>query len=72
LALLYTDSILHDPRALRFVVEVIGADRVMMGSDMPFPIGDEEPAKIVAAAGLKPDAVASITGGLAQRLFRVG
>jgi len=72
LALLYTDSILHDPRALRFIVEVIGADRVMMGSDMPFPIGDEEPAKIIAAAGLKPDAVASITGGLAQKLFRVG
>jgi aminocarboxymuconate-semialdehyde decarboxylase len=72
LALLYTDSILHDPRALRFVVEMMGADRVMMGSDMPFPIGDEEPAKIVAAAGLKPDAVASITGGLAQKLFRIG
>jgi len=72
LALLYTDSILHDPRALRFVVEIMGADRVMMGSDMPFPIGDEEPAKIVTAAGLKPDEVASITGGLAQKLFRVG
>jgi len=72
LALLYTDSILHDPRVLRFVVEMIGADRVMMGSDMPFPIGDEEPAKIVTAAGLKPDEVASITGGLAQKLFRIG
>jgi aminocarboxymuconate-semialdehyde decarboxylase len=72
LASLYTDSILHDPRVLRFVVEMIGAERVMMGSDMPFPIGDEEPAKIVAAAGLKPDQVASITGGLAEKLFRVG
>jgi aminocarboxymuconate-semialdehyde decarboxylase len=71
LALLYTDSILHDPRVLRFVVEMIGADRVMMGSDMPFPIGDEEPAKIVTAAGLKPDEVASITGGLAQKLFQI-
>ena len=39
---------------------------------MPFPIGDEEPAKIVAAAGLKPDQAASITGGLAEKLFRVG
>jgi aminocarboxymuconate-semialdehyde decarboxylase len=72
LALLYTDSILHDPRVLRFVVEMIGADRVMMGSDTPFPIGDEEPTKIVLAAGLKPDQVASITGGLAQKLFRIG
>ena len=71
LALLYTDSILHDPRVLRFVVEMIGAERVMMGSDMPFPIGDEEPAKIVAAAGLKADDVASITGGLAKQLFRI-
>jgi aminocarboxymuconate-semialdehyde decarboxylase len=44
----------------------------MMGSDMPFPIGDEAPAKIVAAAGLGADQVASITGGLAARLFRLG
>jgi aminocarboxymuconate-semialdehyde decarboxylase len=72
LALLYTDSILHDPRVLRFVVEMIGAERVMMGSDMPFPIGDEEPAKIVADAGLKPDQAASIAGGLAEKLFRIG
>jgi aminocarboxymuconate-semialdehyde decarboxylase len=72
LGLLYTDSIVHDPRVLRFVVEMIGADRVMMGSDMPFPIGEEEPMKVVAAAGLKPDQVASINGGLAQKLFRVG
>ncbi len=71
LGLLYTDSIVHDPRVLRFVVEMIGADRVMMGSDMPFPIGDEEPTKIVAAAGLALDQVASINGGLAQRLFRI-
>ena len=52
LALLYTDSIVHDPRVLRFVVEMIGADRVMMGSDMPFPIGEDEPMKVVAEAGL--------------------
>src|SRR5262249_53684886 len=71
-ALLYTESIPHDPRALRVVGQVIGAHRGMMGSDMPFPIGDEEPAKIVTAAGLKADQVASIIGGLAQRLFRVG
>jgi aminocarboxymuconate-semialdehyde decarboxylase len=71
LASLYTDSILHDPRVLRFVVEMIGADHVMMGSDMPFPIGDWAPAKIVSAAGLEPDQVASITGGLAAKLFRI-
>ena len=37
---IYTDTILHDARVLNFVVEMIGADRLMLGSDMPFPIGD--------------------------------
>jgi aminocarboxymuconate-semialdehyde decarboxylase len=72
LRLLYTDTIVHDPRVLHFVVDMIGAERLMMGSDMPFPIGDAEPAKIVANAGLTPVQVASITGGLAQKLFRIG
>ena len=52
LALLYTDTILHDARVLKFVVEMIGTERLMMGSDKPFPIGDPEPMKIVADAGL--------------------
>ena len=72
LGLLYTDSIVHDPRVLRFVVEMIGADRVMMGSDMPFPIGEEEPTKYRDRGRLTPDQVASINGGLAQKLFRIG
>jgi len=71
LGMLYTDTIVHDPRVLRFVVEMIGADRIMLGSDIPFPIGEEEPVKFVASAGLKPDQVASINGGLAAKLFRL-
>jgi aminocarboxymuconate-semialdehyde decarboxylase len=71
LGMLYTDTVVHDPRVLRFVVEMIGADRIMLGSDMPFPIGDEEPVKFVASAGLKPDQVVSINGGLATKLFRL-
>ena len=72
LELIYTDTILHDPRVLRFVVEVMGADRIMLGSDMPFPIGDHEPLQIVEAAGLQPDQVAAINGETAARLFRIG
>ena len=68
---MYTDTIEHDPRVLRFVGEMMGFDRIMLGSDMPFPIGDHEPQKIVAAAGLTPDQVASINGGLAAKVFRL-
>src|SRR5262249_57028806 len=52
LARLYTDTILHDPRVLAFVVRMVGSERLMMGSDMPFPIGDPAPMRIVAEAGL--------------------
>jgi aminocarboxymuconate-semialdehyde decarboxylase len=72
LALLYTDTIVHDPRVLRFVVEIIGTERLMLGSDMPFPIGDDEPTKIVAGIGLRADQVASINGGLAANVLRIG
>jgi aminocarboxymuconate-semialdehyde decarboxylase len=68
---IYTDTVLHDPRVLRFVIEVVGADRIMMGSDMPFPIGDPMPTKIVAANGLDAAAAARINGGLAAELFRL-
>ncbi|MGB9401280.1 MAG: hypothetical protein WCB69_19085, partial [Pseudolabrys sp.] len=71
LARIYTDTILHDSRVLRFVVEIMGTDRLMMGSDMPFPIGDTEPMKIVTDAGLPKAQTESINGGLAVRLFRI-
>jgi aminocarboxymuconate-semialdehyde decarboxylase len=71
LAHIYTDTILHDTRVLKFVVEIMGTDRLMMGSDMPFPIGDTEPMKIIVEAGLSKTQTDSINGGLAARLFGV-
>jgi len=71
LAHIYTDTILHDARVLKFVIEMMGADRLMMGSDMPFPIGETEPMKIIAEAGLSKAQTDSINGGLASRLFRI-
>jgi aminocarboxymuconate-semialdehyde decarboxylase len=71
LAHIYTDTILHDVRVLKFVIEMMGTDRLMMGSDMPFPIGDTEPMKIIAEAGLSKAQTNAINGGLAARLFRI-
>jgi len=71
LAAIYTDTILHDARVLKFVIEMIGTEHLMMGSDMPFPIGDTEPMKIIAEAGLPKAQTASINGGLAARLLRL-
>jgi len=71
LSLLYTDTILHDVRVLKFVIEMIGTERLMMGSDSPFPIGDMQPVKIVEQAGVSAAQAASINGGLAQKVFGI-
>ena len=71
LAHIYSDTILHDVRVLKFVIEMMGTQRLMMGSDMPFPIGDSEPMRIVTDAALSKEQTASINGGLAARLFRI-
>ncbi|MCF8477872.1 MAG: amidohydrolase [Pseudolabrys sp.] len=71
LSRIYTDTIVHDVRVLKFVIEMLGTERLMMGSDKPFPIGDMEPMKIVADAGLSKEQTASINGGLAARLFQL-
>ncbi|MFJ4292801.1 amidohydrolase family protein [Cupriavidus sp. NPDC089707] len=42
------DSAVFDDRALRLLVEVMGADRVMLGSDYPFPLGEQQIGKLVA------------------------
>jgi aminocarboxymuconate-semialdehyde decarboxylase len=69
LSRIYTDTVVHDARVLNFTVEMMGTERLMMGSDMPFPIGDLEPLKIVAEAKLSTAQAASINGGLAAKLF---
>jgi aminocarboxymuconate-semialdehyde decarboxylase len=69
LAALYYDTIVQDPRTLRFLADVVGAERIMMGSDMPFPIGDLAPLKIVAETSFSDTERSAINGGLAARLF---
>jgi len=68
---LYFDSVVFDADALRFLVAKASADRIMLGSDMPFPIGDMEPCKVVHAAGLGESDTRSILGGKAQGVFRI-
>lgn len=69
LASLYYDTIVQDTRTLRYMADIVGVDRIMMGSDMPFPIGDLAPTKIVAETQFSNAERAQINGGLAQRLL---
>jgi len=37
----------HDPRVLKYIVQVFGANRVALGSDYPFPLGEENPGQLI-------------------------
>lgn len=43
----YVDSLVHDPMALEYILKVIGNDKVALGSDYPFPLGENEPGKLI-------------------------
>ena len=43
----YVDSLVHDADALKLLLKVFGAERVALGSDYPFPLGEAEPGKLI-------------------------
>lgn len=48
----YTDALVHDPISLKLLVDVIGEDRICMGSDYPFPLGEHHPGKLIETMDL--------------------
>jgi aminocarboxymuconate-semialdehyde decarboxylase len=69
---LYFDTVLFEARALRYLCDVAGADKILLGSDHPFPIGDAEPLRVVEETPLSATERKSILGDTAARLFRIG
>ncbi|MGH9107978.1 MAG: amidohydrolase family protein [Acidimicrobiales bacterium] len=47
---LYFDTITHDAAALRYLVERVGADRVVLGTDMPYDMSTDRPMEALAEA----------------------
>ncbi len=43
----WIDGITHDEEALKFLIQVIGADKIAYGTDYPFPLGDLEHGKFI-------------------------
>jgi aminocarboxymuconate-semialdehyde decarboxylase len=65
------DSVTHDPRLLRVLVDTVGVDRVLLGSDYPFDMADHEPVATVRAAGLGAEAEHALLCGNAERELAV-
>jgi len=65
----YFDTITHDATILKSLVDLVGAEHVMLGSDYPFDMGNENPADLVRVANLGGDAEKKILGDNAKGLL---
>ncbi|MDF3981851.1 amidohydrolase family protein [Luteibacter sp. PPL554] len=62
---LFFDSCVHDDRALRYLLDTVGSDRVMLGTDYPFPLGEQSPGSGIDALGLDDTTRARLFHGTA-------
>lgn len=51
----WVDSVTHDPLMLEYVVKLVGSNRVTLGSDYPFPLGDLEIGRFIEETSLSPE-----------------
>jgi len=68
----YFDTLAFDPRMLRQMIDQYGAQHVLLGTDYPYDMGDEDPVGTVRGIPrLKSSESAQILGGNAARLLKI-
>jgi len=68
----YYDTITHSDRALGYLVDLVGADRVMLGSDYCFDMGYEQPVEVVSDMhAMSPEQQRAIIGDNAAALLQI-
>ena len=46
----YLDTLVHDPYMLDYLIQLFGAERLALGTDYPFPLGELEPGRLIESA----------------------
>jgi len=72
LSRIYADSAVFDQRALQFLVGTFGADRVMLGSDYPFPLGEEHVGSLIRQSNFPQPTKAKLLSENAARFLGLG
>ena len=49
---IYVDSLVHDPLQLKLLLDLFGSERILLGSDYPFPLGEAIPGSLVQSMEL--------------------
>jgi aminocarboxymuconate-semialdehyde decarboxylase len=68
----YVDSAVFDERALQFLVSTMGADRVLLGSDYPFPLGEHRVGNLIRSSHLTAPTKDRLLGGNAVEFLGLG
>ncbi len=53
---------MYDARAMRYLVEVMGPSSVLLGSDYPFPLGEERVGQVIRSCGFAADVEGRLLG----------
>jgi len=56
----YLDSLVHEPSVLRYMIDLFGADCIALGSDYPFPLGEEIPGEMIKNMKLDKNVVSAL------------
>jgi aminocarboxymuconate-semialdehyde decarboxylase len=48
----WVDSLVHDPKAFEYLLDFMGTDKICLGSDYPFPLGEAIPGKLIKSLNL--------------------
>lgn len=66
----YVDSLVHDPEALKLLVNLFGAQRVALGSDYPFPLGETHPGRLIESLdGVSLETKSQLLSGTARKFL---
>jgi aminocarboxymuconate-semialdehyde decarboxylase len=68
----YVDSLVHDPGALQMLLSLFGPERVALGSDYPFPLGEEVAGRLVESmSSLSQKDRERVLAGTAREFLRL-
>jgi aminocarboxymuconate-semialdehyde decarboxylase len=67
----HVDSAIFDQRSLKLLVDVIGEDHVMLGSDYPYPLGEEHIGELIRKSQFSSQAKLKMLGGNAAEFFEL-
>jgi aminocarboxymuconate-semialdehyde decarboxylase len=68
---LYFDSIVHSAAALQYLIQIVGADRVVLGTDYPMAMGDFEPVRKINSLSLTDQERSQVLGTNAARALNL-